>query len=289
MFVLMLGFSIDISRNILGATAQSASVSEATLSLANVVNGPQKRPEAATLDLQATAAIMLQSDLIDPDRILFSKEAQTPLPSASLTKLMTAVIVLDTYERQDPVIISAEAMAQDPLVTDVQEGQIYTVDELLHIMLIESSNRAAYALAEHMGVDQFVSLMNVRAAQFGLTHTSYAEPTGISPNNMASAADLAHLALVIMRQYPDIVSISEMPEITLPSLGRVFNTNKLLGQMSGIVLGKTGFTLDAKGCLLLVVYHAPSKQYLVNVVLGADERFSEMQKMVDWVNTAYIW
>ena len=238
--------------------------------------------ENPELELGAGAAISVESDLFGTNNVIFEKNANTQLPIASLTKLMTAVIVLDNYNMSDTVVVGKTAGAQDPRKQDLKIGDVLSVENFLDIMLVGSSNISAYALSEIIGEQKFVELMNQRAIDMGLKDTFFADPTGLSSKNVSTASDLAKFAEYIIKNYPKISSISKVEEMYIPKFGNIINTNQLLGEFPEIVCSKTGFTSAASGCLLMVVNNPKNNNYLINVILGSSERFYEMKKLISW-------
>jgi D-alanyl-D-alanine carboxypeptidase len=237
-------------------------------------------------DIKAKSAISIESNLRDMNSILFEKEGNMPLPIASLTKLMTAVVALDNYNLSDTVVVDEVADSQDPMKQDVKLGDAMPVESFLDIMLIESSNKSAYALSEgprgYPGEPMFVSLMNKKAKDLGMENTFFVDPTGLSSKDVSTANDLVKLAEYILNNYPKISVISKEKEFNVPGFGKVTNTDQLLGEIPDIICSKTGFTQAADGCLLLVVNNPKNNDYLINVILGAENRFSEMKKLINW-------
>ena len=236
------------------------------------------------IDLTALSAISVETNMLGKDQIVYEKNSSTQLPIASLTKLMTAVVVLDNYDISSKIIISKTADLQDPVKQDVKFGDELPVESLMYVMLIGSSNKSAYALAEGpegwLGEKKFVELMNEKARYFGLENTFFADPTGLSSKNVSTANDLAKLALRILKDYPKIAQISKASDFFVPSFGKIVNTNRLLAEVPDAVCSKTGFTTDANGCLLLAIHNSESGDYLINVILGSNDRFSEMKKLI---------
>jgi D-alanyl-D-alanine carboxypeptidase len=233
-------------------------------------------------EVNAEAAISVKSNLLGISTVIFEKDSDKKLPIASLTKLMTAVVVLDNYNLSDMIVVGNIADAQDPMKQDVKVGDTMPVESFLQIMLIGSSNKSAYALSEKIGEPMFVELMNKKAKEWGLKSTFFADPTGLNPQNVSTAGDLIKLAEHILRSYPKISDISKLKELDVPNFGKVINTDQLLGEIPDIICSKTGFTEAAKGCLLLVVNNSKTNDYIINVILGADDRFSEMEKLINW-------
>jgi D-alanyl-D-alanine carboxypeptidase len=233
-------------------------------------------------EVNAKSAISVESNLQDVNKILFEKDSNAHLPIASLTKLMTAVIVLDNYNLSDTAKVDKIADSQDPMKEDVKLGDIMPVESFLDIMLVGSSNKAAYALSELLGEQKFVGLMNQKSKDLGLQNTFFADPTGLDAEDVSTASDLTKLAEYILKNYPKIAEISRAKELDVPEFGKITNTDELLGKIPDIICSKTGFTAEANGCLLLIVNNPKNNNYLINVILGADDRFSEMEKLINW-------
>lgn len=240
------------------------------------------------LEVNAKSAISVESNLSKPgapsgsypNKIIFEKNSDMQLPIASLTKLMTAVIVLDNYNLSDTWQADKIADSQDPMKQDIKLGDVMTVESFLKIMLVGSSNKSAYALSELIGEQNFIALMNQKAKDLGLEKTIFADPTGLSPKNISTAGDLVRFAEHILKNYPKIADISKAKELYIAGFGNVINTDQLLQDFPEAVFSKTGFTTKANGCLLLVINSPKSGGYLISVVLGADDRFSEMKKLI---------
>ncbi|MDP2741488.1 MAG: serine hydrolase [bacterium] len=255
---------------------------------------PYRDWQIEDLKVDSEAAISVESDLVNPNKILFKKNEQKRLTIASLAKLMTAIVSLENYELSKKIEISKTTNMKED-----EQGPLITIDsmsvkDLLYIMLIESNNHAAYSLSEALETKNFVDLMNNKAKSLGLEDTYFVDSTGLSPENYSTAEDLVKLAEYILKEYPLIAQISKIEEFDLYKedgsfYKKLMNTNKLLLEIPESVGGKTGFTEEAKGCLLLITKNSKDNNYLINVVLGADDRFLEMKKMIDWVNSAYKW
>lgn len=249
-------------------------------------------PEDIKPEINAESAVSIESNLQRlgeySNKIIFEKESNTPRPIASLTKLMTAIIVLDnpegSYNFTDTAVVDNVADSQDAMKQDVKLGDVLPIKSFLEIMLVESSNKAAYALSELIGEEKFVGLMNKKAKELGLQNTFFTDPTGLSSQDVSTANDLAKLAEYILKSnnYSKIAEISGEKELFVPGFGNIVNTDQLLGEIPDIVCSKTGFTTAAKGCLLLVINNAKNNNYLINVILGADDRFFEMRKLINY-------
>jgi len=248
------------------------------------INLEENEANTINTDINAKTALSIKKDSQGNKIIIFAKNEDLKLPIASLTKLMTAVICFENYDLAENIIVSEKADSQLPMQTDLKLGDTFSIDNFLHVMLVESSNKAAYALAEKVGEEYFVSLMNQKATEIGLRNTYFADPTGLSSENVSTANDLVLLAEYILDNHPEISQITTTKNYKLENLGEIKNTNQLLTQVPGIILGKTGFTNFANGCLLIVSKNLNGDGYLINIVLGADDRFTEMKKLISWQN-----
>ncbi len=254
---------------------------------------PLRNWQMETPEINAESAIAAETNLSSADKILFNKNEERILPVASITKLMTAVVALENYKLSDKITITRDAVAQTGAQGSLKLGDQMSVKDLLFVMLIESSNHAAYALSDAMGEKRFVFLMNEKAKSLGLENTSFADPTGLG-QNYSTSKDLSKLIEYLIKNYSIITEISRTKEMDLYRLdgtyyGKLVNTNQLLGEIPEIVGGKTGFTTDAKGCLVLAVKNSQDNDYLIYVVLGSEDRFGEMKKIINWVGEAYKW
>ena len=243
--------------------------------------------ENLILELSAGSAISIESNFQGVNKVIFEKNSDAQLPIASLTKLMTAVVVLDNYNLSDTVVVSGTAGSQDPTEQDVEPGDVLPVESFLEIMLVGSSNRSAYALSELIGEEKFVELMNQKAKDIGLKDTFFADPTGLSPDNVSTVNNLVKLTEYILENYSKISDISKIKELYIYKFGNVINTDELLSEFPEIVFSKTGLTAAAKGCLVLVLSNSKNNYYTINVILGSDDRFLEMKKLINWSGKNY--
>ena len=270
---ILLGSVVDVAEKLVSQNIQ-----------ANIQNTPG-------IEINAKSAISIISNLKDSSKVVINKDIDLKLSIASLTKLMTAVIVLDNYNLADEITVSETADKQDPMKLDVKFGDTMSVESFLDIMLIESSNKSAYALSEgpngYPGTENFINLMNQKAKAIGMQNTIFVDPTGLSYEDISTAKDLAILAEYILRNknYSKISDISKREILYVPGFGDVKNTNELLREIPNIICGKTGFTTIAKGCLLLVIDNPQTNDYSINVILGADDRFTEMKKIINGSST----
>lgn len=231
--------------------------------------------------------------------ILSEKEINEQIAIASLTKLMTAVIVLDNYNLEDLISISDFAIDTYGTAGSLQTGELISIKDLLYITLIESSNDGAEALAEKMGRSTFIYKMNEKARNLEMKNTRFINPTGLdeeSLTNFSTANDLKKLVVLILNDYPLISKILSLPEAEITSYSGIYrkinNTNVLLRESEVYLWGKTGYTQKANGCLILILNNFSlnnDEGYVINIIVGANDRFNEARKLEKWLEESFIW
>lgn len=236
----------------------------------------------------------------DEKEILLSeKKINESIAIASLTKLMTAVIVLEDYDIDELIQISSSAVATYGTAGNLQIGEIMTIKDLLYITLIESSNDGAEAFAEKVGRSTFIYRMNNKASQLGMKNTRFINPSGLDEGslyNVSTASDLKKMVIYILENHDlitEILSLSEKELISHSGVSRkVKNTNILLKESDVYLWGKTGYTHRANGCLILILNNFSINNddgYVVNIIAGADDRFNEARKLEQWLEKSFIW
>lgn len=219
------------------------------------------------LQLESEHAIVVSND---NGAILLEKSAGEPVPIASLTKLMTAMVVLDSKPDMNERI-AIDAADVDRLKhskSHVPVGTTLPRKQVLQLALMSSDNRAAAALARTYagGNAAFLTAVSAKIRALGMTHTVIKEPTGLSPENTSSAVDLAKMAIAASG-YPDIVNITTNQSDLIRMNGRsvaFHNTNHLVGSKGWeVLLSKTGFTNEAGHCLIMRIKQAGKNATLV--------------------------
>lgn len=242
------------------------------------------------LALKSSVAYVLDQDT---NEVLFSKNPQAVLPIASITKLMTALVVVEAGLSLDEKL----TVSQDDVDTEkftrsrLAVGTTLTRGDMLHLALMASENRAAHALGRHYpgGLEAFVAAMNAKAQSLGMTDTHYVEPTGLSSRNQSSAADLAKL-VAVTSQVPLLRDLSTSREARV-ALGKRLvqfrSTNGLLSNpLWDIGLQKTGFINEAGKCLVMQARMAGRQ--LIMVFLdssGKASRIADAERMRKWLST----
>jgi len=227
---------------------------------------------------------------------LYEKNSDTILPIASITKLMTAIVVLEReLDLEQRVAVSAEdlrATRSARVRGRLRPGSVLTRDELLLLALMASENRAAAALARTYpgGTEAFVAAMNAEAGRLGLQDTRFADPTGLSPDNVSSAHDLAGLVRAA-HSYPLIREYSTRPSAQVRARGGTVgfrNTNSLVRSDSwDIELSKTGYISAAGRCLVMQMRVA--SRDLVVILLdswGKYTRVADARRIRKWLESS---
>jgi D-alanyl-D-alanine carboxypeptidase (penicillin-binding protein 5/6) len=243
--------------------------------------------------------------------ILSEENGEKKLALASLTKMMTVLIVLDRISAgklrwSDKVTVSKKAEAVNEAEIKLVAGEKITVKELVTGMMVQSANDAAYALAEKISGSEskFVTLMNQKAKALGFTETHfytssgliYKSKSGKVYNNYMSADDTAHLARVLVATHPEIYSFSKITHYTFHKgtkrQMKVVNTNSMLPTLSqgykGVDGLKTGYTSAARYCYTGTVNRNNFR--LISAVLGSSslsKRWSDTKKLYDYIYSAY--
>ncbi|MFA5013172.1 MAG: serine hydrolase [Candidatus Paceibacterota bacterium] len=266
---------------------------------------PLKKNKVIDLSVSAKSALStLVSVETGKEKILFEKEKDLAVPIASISKLMTAIIVLENYNMDDTAIVKRSAVSEEMgTLGELMIGEKLTVKNLLYFMLIESDNGAAEVLAQKMNRNDFINLMNKKAGEIGLNNTIFYNPTGLdienSYVNTSTTEDLKTLAIYIMKYYPTIPAICSIASFDLYSNGKprhlLETTNELLRNNEVYLWGKTGYTKEANGCIILISRRPFSKnagEYIIDIVLGANgkaDRFEEAKKIKNWTDNSFVW
>ncbi len=240
------------------------------------------------LDLKSSVALVVDQDTRE---VLFSKNDHAVLPIASLTKLMTGLVISEAHLPLDEMItitdedIDYEKGSSSRLAV----GTTLTRGELMHLALMSSENRAAHALGRTYpgGLQRFVAQMNSRAAALGMRDTRYVEPTGLSSSNRASAVDLASL-VATASQDPLIRQLTTSQGYEVAVGSRVLqynNTNRLVHKPDWqIGLQKTGYISEAGQCLVMQARVAGRKVIMVFLdSTGRYSRLADAERVRRWV------
>lgn len=239
-------------------------------------------------DISSPSAILMDAS---SGKILYEKNAHDPRPCASITKVMTLLLVMEALDTEkirldDVVTTSAHAASMGGSDIWLEEGEQMTVDDMIKATAVASANDAAVALAEHIcgTEDDFVRAMNEKAKSLGMSDTTFKNCNGLDEEgHITSAHDVAVMSRELIR-HPKIF---EYTSIWLDYLRggetQIVNTNKLLRSYDGITGLKTGTTGDAGSCITATAER--DGMSLIAVVLGADsgkERFRDAATLLDY-------
>lgn len=235
-------------------------------------------------DLTAESWVLYDADA---GVVLASQDADVERPMASVTKIMTALVVRDNAELDEPVRITESAAATGEAEIGIAPGELWTVEDLLLAVMVRSGNDAAVALAEYVGgsVEGFAEMMNEKAAALGLEHTHFVNPHGLdAPGHYTTASDLVVMATELLEDpvlaqmartrfakfWPDPAGVER----------KARSTNKLLGVFPGVVGLKTGYTNQAG--LVLVSAFQDGDRTLIGVVMKSEGHFDDTRELLDW-------
>lgn len=273
------------NRNNKTALTQEEATSLEKEKLVETPQVPTKLPDSPEFNLSsANAALVID---LQTGTVLYQKDETQKLPMASLTKIMTALLVLESFKLDEEVMIPASCLGLMGNNFGLASGEKLTVEELLLAMLVGSNSDAACALALHKtSLEEFVLVMNAKAKELGLEKTQFKNPIGLDePEHYSTASDLIKLAKNALKneKFRAIVGTK-----TVTIRGKeIKNTNELLFESEGITGVKTGYTKEALGCLLV---SAKRGEYeILAVLLGSEDRFSGMKNLVDWIYRVYNW
>ena len=240
-------------------------------------------------------------------KIIYEKNADEIIFPASLTKILTAIIVLENCNLDDVAIVSKNAISNIPtgyVVAPLYEGEKIKVKDLLYALLLESANDAAYVLAEHVGnsVEEFSNIMNKKAQEIGCKNTHFINPNGIhNENHYTTAYDLYLISNYAMKNdtFSKIVSTYQY---TLPDTNKYSKKDRVMTNRNYFVNPnskfynknvngiKTGTTTEAGNCVITNV--KKDELEIITIILGAEtynSRFSETKKMIEYAFENYAY
>lgn len=244
----------------------------------------------APFDVDATSAVLME---LSTGTVLYSKNATEALPPASVTKIMTLLLTMEAidggqFSLQDQIQISDYASSMGGSQVYLKAGESMSVEDLLKSTVIASANDAAVALAEKVAgsVEAFVSRMNERAAQLGMTSTHFENPTGLDDdvtNHVTSAYDIAVMSRELMKHETIMQYTSIWMDTIRDGAFGLTNTNRLIRFYNGATGLKTGSTAKAKFCISATAKR--DGMHLCAVIMGSptrDIRNESAKTLLDW-------
>jgi serine-type D-Ala-D-Ala carboxypeptidase (penicillin-binding protein 5/6) len=237
----------------------------------------------AERDIVAKAAVLME---MRTGKILWAKNKDLPRPPASTAKILTALVTLDRVELKEIVTVRITTTSKSSVVS-FQDGERLSVQDLLHALLLQSSNDAASALASHVGgsTAKFVQLMNQKARSVGTLRSNFHNPTGMPQRGqVTTASDLALItkAALANPEFRRIVATKSYPWKSFKWEGVLENSNELLKSYDGAIGVKTGNTREAGYCLVAAAQRGDKA--LIAVILGSQEKhvWQDAKNLLDY-------
>jgi len=263
-----------------------------TIGIGSTASASFPNVDTAKIQLGAVKAAVMD---LDSGKVLYSKHADWVTPIASITKVMTAMVVLDSQQGLNEwvVIPKSDRETRKNAYSRIRIGSKLTRSDLLRLALMSSENLAAYSLANSYpgGVEAFVNQMNAKAKSLGMMNTQFADASGLSTNNLSTAEDLLKMVKAAA-EYEEIRKYSTTPRFTArfksPRYSLNYgNTNRLVHRDSwDIGLSKTGYLSEAGRCLVLLseVEGRPVAMVLLDA-FGKVTPLGDAQRVKRWLTT----
>jgi poly-gamma-glutamate synthesis protein (capsule biosynthesis protein) len=221
---------------------------------------------------------------LNTGEVILAKDQDRKLPIASTSKLMTALVAKENGDASTVATVSKKAVSAEGQNGNLRVGEKIKTSDLIYPLLLESSNDAAEALAEHFGRDNFLSKMNARALSLNMSSTSYEDPSGLSSNNKSTAADLFRLAGYLKNQKEDLLSITTKKSFSNKKHSWS-NISQFLGNNS-YVGGKSGFTNEAQQTVVSI-FNLPLGEKGVRPIaitlLGSPDRQKDVDSILKYL------
>lgn len=219
----------------------------------------------------------------------YKYKVYSPWPLASLTKLITALVVIKNINLDTPILISSSTVLRDEGEGGLIVGEVYRASDLLKIMLMASSNRAAVSFEDYLGKEKFLKLASDVIKEVGMTNTEIYESSGLDPRNVGTPYDMVILLEYILEKYPQILTWTRMPSFVSQPLNstRINRVNNIdpLNERADFLGGKTGTTPQALQNLVAVIQFKNLK--LAAVIMGSTDRFKDLDVLLKWIEEAY--
>ncbi len=271
---------------------------------------PIRKKEVVEPVISAESASIFQ---IEGEEFIYKKDSSIKRPVASLTKLMTGVLI-DSYGEYDDIFTVGDyAFSTEASAGNLQPGEVLTVRNLMESMLMVSSNDGAVTLSEYLVKEYasnpsynikdteasaqreglFVKLMNKEAAKLEMFDTHFADPHGLNDTDAYSTSeDITKLfnRVILDNDLFQIVATEKTSFFSVNNKLRhnVINTHELLGKGNGVVAGKTGYTQNSLECLITLWEHKTGHRSIITV-LGSESRFEDTKKLISWLNKSFVW
>ncbi|MCL4404137.1 serine hydrolase [Patescibacteria group bacterium] len=242
----------------------------------------------SVLDPQVSStAVLVQS--LDTNFPYFRYNTDEKWPMASLTKLLTAVVVVENVGLDAKIPVSTSTATDEGPSGNLRGGEIYNSGDLLKIMLLASSNGAAQAFEHYVGDQKFLGLMMAKAGSIGMANTVVYDASGWDDNNETTASDMLKLLEYILAKHPEIFGWTRLTSFLAQPLNSsrtniVSNIDQLSGR-ADFLGGKTGTSPKAGENLAGILSFR--NEHLAFVILGSDARYNELDNILNWIDEAY--
>ena len=236
-------------------------------------------------------------------KILTGKYENVRKRIASITKLVSAMVIKDNLKDDDIITISKENLKDSGNFGNFKERENFFVSDLIKAVLVPSDNVAVRAFAEKIGKDDFVSLMNRKALKIGMKDSYFSNPTGLDYEpyefdfNYSTPEDIALAILYIKNNYPSLLALISQEKVNVcdtenKNCKEFLSTDSLLNSPDfpyKIIGAKTGDTLRAQKNLVIIIKSPENQGVIINVVLDSPNHFADMTTLTNWVVDSYIW
>ena len=231
-----------------------------------------------------TAKAYLAGNL-ETKEIFFEKNSKLVLPVASMSKLITAFVITDMLPLDTKITITEEEFNVASDTSKIAVGEIYTIGELLEPLLMNSSNVAAEALASSSDRSEFIKSMESYAWEVGMPNTKFADPSGLSPNNVSTARDFFALAQYLFKSRADILRVTKIADSSISTTTEhgyhKFTNIHPFVKDPNYLGGKTGHTLEAKDTMLTIMNI--DEQPIAIIVMSSDNRRRDTALIIEKV------
>jgi len=252
-------------------------------------------PEKELSDLSNVSAESYLAADLDSGFVFVDKKSNKKLSIASLTKLMTAVVVAENVNLEKTIQVTESMLEAYGSTKGLEKGKRFSVTDFFYPLLIESSNDAAEALSYFLGKERTIKLMNNKAGSIFMENTEFADPSGYDPKNISTARDLFYLARYILNNRPPILEITKGNRVR--SFGNVsFDINELWNKNVFIrdptfTGGKTGYIKNSKGTaifLFRLTTKDNQERNIVIIILGSESVELDTQRIYIWLHKNYF-
>lgn len=270
-----------VRANPTGASKPAEGITSQVISSVESISSSELPAAETDHRVQASAAGAYLISTTDP---LYTLRNQKRWPIASITKLMTSLTARRLITSTDIITMDEKTVAAFGEAGDFKAGERFTAGDLVKAMLVASSNDAAMALANHHGEEAFVAAMNQLAADIGMADTTFVDAAGLSVRNLSTPDDLSKLVRFIWTEDPEIFAITRLPRIDIADTDnersrKLASTNIFAGR-ENFLGGKTGQIPNSDGNLVSIFNLSGKPAPVVIIVLGAEDRFKETEKIL---------